>query len=504
MDTNQFPDLAPLSRIDILGAPQVSNSLVFSFKSGFDVSGSANSPERCDHTHNESFPVGSCPAFKSRIVKLVSSVFSSGSPNRDGLKILLSDHSLIAPEWDLALAGYFDKTEIVTSIRYGWDLGLQDEPTPKDAQFNHPSARDHEADVQKYIDAELAHGALCGPFNQGDLPFKVAASPLGTVPKANSETRRTITDCSYRGLGVNAWISRDLYRGEAFQIKLPGIDDIVEMVRECRRRHPGEEVLVYKMDLSCYYRNWRLCPGNVPFTTIRWKGQVYLDLAYSFGNRAAMFGAQRSSDGLAWSVRTQLPPALGETNSGLNCHCPAKCICGDNLVTAYVDDFMGAVPKSMSTFIWSSFLTHVSRLGLRASETTGHLCPPSRQMVGLGILIDLDSNTLSIPHDKLEKGLLLLQDWMLRSQATLKMLRQLLGVLRHLSRVVRPGRLFLGRMLATLRRAQRLDRMVTLDKNFQLDVEWWVRNIRPWNGVSFLEFSAFNNKITLDASSTGY
>ena len=125
-------------------------------------------------------------------------------------------------------------------------------------------------------------------------------------------------------------------------------------------------------------------------------------------------------------------------------------------------------------------------------------------MVGLGILVDLDSNTLSIPHDKLEKGLLLLQDWMLRTQATLKMLRQLLGVLLHLSRVVRPGRLFLGRMLATLRRAQRLDRMVTLDRNFQLDVEWWVRNIRPWNGVSFLEFTDFNNKITLDASSNGY
>ena len=516
------PDEPPMSFVGVCSSPDVSqetfclsaecNSQQVSFIPAMSVSSlvctpilsSQQSSSRCGHSHGSAFPVGSCPEFKEGIVEIVSAVFKSGLPNRDGLRVPLSNHGLHADEWDIALAGYFDKDEIVTSIRYGWDLGLQENPCPKDAHFNHPSAREFEADVQKYIDTELVHGALCGPFDESNLPFKVAASPLATVPKANSETRRTVTDCSYGGLGVNAWISRHTYRGKEFSVKLPGIDSLVDMVKKCRISYPGAEILVFKLDLSRYYRNWRICPGNVPFTSIRWLGKVYLDLAYSFGNRAAMFGSQRSSDGLAWSVRTQMAPAPNQINSGRDCKCPAKCTCGDNLVEAYVDDFFGAVPKFLAEFLWNSFLALLARLGLQASETKGHLCPPARQMVCLGFFIDLDTNTISIPPDKLENSLLLLQDWTQRKQATVKMLQKLLGVLLHLCRVVQPGRLFLGRMLATLRRAHRLDRMVNLDRNFQLDVEWWVKNIRPWNGVSFLEFTDFNNKITLDASSNGY
>ena len=196
--TKSCPLLVSLSDADILAVPQkfscprpsgvdikdtnTSARLQYSRVPDSHCNVSASSPERCEHTHTGNSPVGSCPDFKRRIVDTVSAVFTSGSPNRDGLKVPLSDHSLVSSEWDVALANYFDKNEIVSSIMYGWDLGLQDSPSPKDAKFNHPSAREYEADVQKYIDAELDHGALCGPFQEGELPFEVAASPLGTVP----------------------------------------------------------------------------------------------------------------------------------------------------------------------------------------------------------------------------------------------------------------------------------------------------------------------------------
>ena len=155
-DTILCPLLVSLSDADVVETPQKypfscpsgailkdTNSLAHSYNSGVlgsHYSDSASPSSRCEHTHNESSPVGSCPEFKSRIVDIVSAVFTSGSPNRDGLRVPLSDHSLISAEWDAALASYFDKSEIVNSIMYGWDLGLQDNPTPKDAQFNHPSA----------------------------------------------------------------------------------------------------------------------------------------------------------------------------------------------------------------------------------------------------------------------------------------------------------------------------------------------------------------------------
>jgi hypothetical protein len=43
--------------------------------------------------------------------------------------------------------------------------------------------------------------------------------------------------------------------------------------------------------------------------------------------------------------------------------------------------------------------------------------------------------------------------------------------------------------------------VVALDENFRLDLLWWRDNIVGWNGISFLEFSEFQNKVALDASS---
>ena len=59
-------------------------------------------------------------------------------------------------------------------------------------------------------------------------------------------------------------------------------------------------------------------------------------------------------------------------------------------------------------------------------------------------------------------------------------------------------------MLNTLRRAKQLDVPVPIDLNFWLDVKWWLENLENWNGVSFLEFSDFQNKIALDASTDGW
>ena len=54
--------------------------------------------------------------------------------------------------------------------------------------------------------------------------------------------------------------------------------------------------------------------------------------------------------------------------------------------------------------------------------------------------------------------------------ATKRMLQKLLGVLLHLSRVVRQGRLFVNRMLCTMRKAEHQDVAVVLDAEFKKDV----------------------------------
>ena len=69
-----------------------------------------------------------------------------------------------------------------------------------------------EKDVQAYVDQELKFGALVGPFNEAELPFPVYCSPLNTVHRKNSDTRRTVVDCSQLGAGINAYIDPHWHR----------------------------------------------------------------------------------------------------------------------------------------------------------------------------------------------------------------------------------------------------------------------------------------------------
>ena len=121
--------------------------------------------------------------------------------NMDGLRIPLPWPIFPIQVWKMALQSYFDGPKIVAMLEFGWDFSFLAEPTPKDATRNLASALQAPADVDVYVKTELEHGALVGPLALGDLPFQIFHSPLGTVPKV--PVRRTITDCSQVGAGIN-------------------------------------------------------------------------------------------------------------------------------------------------------------------------------------------------------------------------------------------------------------------------------------------------------------
>ena len=451
-------------------------------------------------------PLGRCANYILEFSEIVYQVLHYGPgriPNQDGLRLPLTGSSLDPQVWGVFLHNYFDKKPIVDSIMFGWDLGIVGLPNPTDARRNHSSALDHMDDVDQYIAKEQQFGCILGPLPR-DVPFKVVCLPLGTVEKTNSDVRRTITDCTFGGRGINVWIPRHVYRDEEWRIRLPTTDSIIAMVENVRLRYPGQRVLGFKMDLSRYYRNWRVDPGQTPFLGIRWRSEVFIDLVYSFGNRAAMLGSQRGSNAICWMFRTKLPPAPGLVNAGFSCECSSDCLCGDNQMVAYVDDLIAICPESLAGFLWNQFLNLIGRLGLQPSSTVGHICPPSAVFTALGVEFDLDNNTVRLPREKLQACIKLLDSWVHRHLATKRELQQLLGYLLHCSRVVRPGRLYVSRMLDTLRRAKELDVAVPLDTNFHLDIEWWRENLKDWNGVGFLVYPDAGDVVALDASLQGW
>ena len=71
---------------------------------------------------------------------------------------------------DSLLHDYHDK-EVVEFLRYGWPANrLPSMPTPAVSFLNHKSATDHPRFVQKYLEKELALGAVMGPFE--NIPFE--------------------------------------------------------------------------------------------------------------------------------------------------------------------------------------------------------------------------------------------------------------------------------------------------------------------------------------------
>ena len=112
-------------------------------------------------------------------------------------------------------------------LQFGFPLSLSCPSFLQNKQvINHFSARQFPNAVRKYIEVELGHGALVGPFES--IPSALYhCSPLLSRPKP-PDGRRITVDLSYpKGISVNDNIDRNLFDGYPFSWKLPNIDHIV-------------------------------------------------------------------------------------------------------------------------------------------------------------------------------------------------------------------------------------------------------------------------------------
>ena len=80
----------------------------------------------------------------------------------------------------------------------------------------------------------------------------------------------------------------------------------------------------------------------------------------------------------------------------------------------------------------------------------------------------------------------LLPLWLTKKSATKTELQSLIGKLSFVSKCVRPGRLFLTRILDTLRSLRRHHHRIKLSAEFRKDIHWWLRFISVYNGVSLI------------------
>ena len=105
----------------------------------------------------------------------------------------------------------------------------------------------------------------------------------------------------------------------------------------------------------------------------------------------------------------------------------------------------------------------------------------------VGIILDTVKGEMRLSDEKIQALKELIQKGHTRKACTKRELLSLIGKLAHACKVVRPGRLFLRRMIETATKARQLEHWIRLNEQFRSDLAWWKAFLGMWNGRGFMK-----------------
>ena len=124
---------------------------------------------------------------------MVSKITDSGKLNYKGCRISIGSTFNI-PLWQEKLRNYHDQ-HIVNLLQFGFPLGIKERHRLRRSKVtNHSSAAQFPKEVKEFIQTELQHGTLLGPFSNPPHS-EYHCSPIMTQPK-DVNKRRVIVDVS--------------------------------------------------------------------------------------------------------------------------------------------------------------------------------------------------------------------------------------------------------------------------------------------------------------------
>jgi ribonuclease HI len=396
-----------------------------------------------------------CPFNIDTFIKLCNDVYLSGVPNYIGYRIQVPSN-INVDFLKMALQNYSDK-EIIQFLTFGWPINYTACSIPKCKGTNHKGAIQFEAAIDKYLAQELEWGATIGPFTSNPLVGELVISPLNSVPKKDSTDRRVILDLSFpRGRSVNDGIPKGEYQGEEIELSYPKVDDLAEQIKDI-----GLGCKLYKRDLKKAYRQIPIDPGDVHFLGYSWKGNIFIDRNAPMGLRTSALMCQRMTSAVAYLHR----------QSGYTC-------------INYVDDLAGVALPDEAFQAFKNLGQIIMQTGL--IEASEKACKPSTKMIFLGIEFDTEKMQCRIPETKLIEVKKLVASWDGKKCAKKVELQSLIGSLQFVAKCVRPGRVFIGRMLQILSTLKCQHHKFKIKSEFRKDLSWWRRFLEIYNGVSLI------------------
>ena len=88
--------------------------------------------------------------------------------------------------------------------------------------------------------------------------------------------------------------------------------------------------------------------------------------------------------------------------------------------------------------------------------------------------------------DKFNDLMSMLAFWQRRKKCTKGELLSLIGSLSFAAKVVKPGRMFLRRLIDLSTSVSSLNHHITLISEGRADIAWWLEFLPSWNGVCFI------------------
>ena len=363
-------------------------------------------------------------------------------------------------------------TYLIQGFSYGFSLGVRG-TVGQGTAHNLRSAMDNPEAVTCAIEKEVIRGHTHGPFLEPPfVPYH--SSPIGVVAKKDG-SYRLILDLSDNHEGsVNECISID-----DFSVSYCSVDDAVALVLES-----GPAAFMAKVDIQHAFRLCPVNPAEWPLLCFRWLGGFYFDSRLPFGLRSSPFIFNTFADALVWALVHGIDVRH---------------------IIHYLDDFFfcrssfSACQADLQRLI--SFFRH---LGVPLAPDK--VCGPATCITFLGIEIDTVERMLRLPQDKLSALMELITSWKDRPRCTKRELLSLIGCLSFAAKVVKPGRLFLRRLIDISTTVNQLHHRIHLSYEARQDILWWLSFLPHWNGIAYFQsqpVSSADLHLYTDASSLG-
>lgn len=404
--------------------------------------------------------------------KLYQQVKSYNLPNALGAKITVPS-GLNLHRWEDHLRNYHDR-EICAFLRYGWPVGFTGNKPPVSVNHNHPSGLNYKDHIYDFIQTELSHKAIVGPFTADPFSPWMRKSPIMSRPKKDSNKRRIIIDLSFPGNeGVNGGIDIHSVLGRDISYSLPNIWDLTEALKLI-----GHNAWIWVADLQRAYRQLRVDPLDAPLLGLQVDQAVYVDLCPSFGCRSSSAACQRTSNAISYLMRKQ-----GYT------------------IYAYLDDFAGCEQsEQQAQQAYAHFTRLLEDLGLQLAREKCQ--KPTQHVTWLGYTVDTRTMEVSIPASKIQELHRECEEWENRHRVTKKMLQSFIGKVLHAAACIRHARKFTACMLMTLRNMGTRN-WTTLTNDCRADVMWFRQYAAKANGIMLYQQPKEYITIECDACLTG-